>query len=201
MRTALDMLFSDSQIKVLKLLLLNKEQSFYQREIAQRLGLRVRAVQQVLEQLVHAGVILREKRGRQVYYHANAANPILADLTAVFVKTVGLADVLSEALQTLAEEIEVAFIFGSWARGEQHPESDVDLFVAGSAGPRAVISALNELMLELGRELNPVVMSPGELGQRVSDNDHFATSLLDGPKIYIIGDEDDLRRIVAQEAD
>ncbi len=198
MKTALNMLLSDSQIKVLKLLLLNKDESFYQREMAERLGLRVRAIQQVLEQLVDADLVLREKRGRQVYYGANRANPILADLTAIFVKTVGLADVLSEALQTLADQIQVAFIYGSWARGDQHPESDVDLFVGGSAGPRAVVAALNEPMLELGRELNPVVMSPAELAQRVGDNDHFAKSLLDGPKIYLVGGEDDLRRIVAQ---
>ncbi len=200
MGTALDMFLSNSQIKVLKLLLLNRDQGFYQREIAERSGLRLRAVQQVLARLVDGGLLLREKRGRQVYYRANPASPILPELTAIFVKTVGLADILSEALEELTDQVEVAFIYGSWARGENRPESDVDLFVIGSAGPRPVISALSGPMLELGRELNPVVMSPAELAQRISDNNHFVKSVLDGPKMYLIGGDNDLRRIIAQGA-
>ncbi len=199
--TSLEALLSDTQIQVLNLLLMHPDRDFYQREMAERLRLHLRSVQQVLARLVDGGLIQREKRGRQVYYRVNSAHPIIADLTAIFVKTVGVADRLRQALQGLNNIVEVAFIYGSWARGEQQADSDVDLLVVGGAGTREVVSALEEAVAELGRELNPVVMSPQELGERARDQDHFITSVLDGPKIYLIGTENDLRGIVARGPD
>ena len=196
--TGIEALFNDTQVQVLKLLLLHQDRDFYQREIANRLHLHLRSVQQVLQRLVDPGLVLQEKRGRQVFYRANPDHPIAAELTAILVKTVGLGDRLREVLQKLDDKIELAFVYGSWARGDQRPESDVDLLVVGQAELPEVVSALHEAMTELGRELNPVVISSRELRQRVRDQDHFITSVMDDPKIYLIGDESDLRRIVAE---
>jgi len=199
--TDLQVLFNHTQIQILKLLLLNQDQSFYQREIADRLQLNLRGVQQALQRLVDSGLVLREKRGRQVYYQVNPASPILPELTSIFVKTVGLGDRLAEALQKLAEKVDVAFIFGSWANGQQRPESDVDLLVVGKVDPQEVVSALHTATGELGREFNPVVMSAQEVSQRVRDNDHFITSVMSGAKIYLIGGDSDLSRIVTPGPD
>lgn len=87
-------LLSESKIGVLELLLLRPEQAFYQREIAEKTGLRLRAVQQALRPLVEGGIVSREARGRQVFYQADASCPILAELTAILLKTVGLAEAL-----------------------------------------------------------------------------------------------------------
>lgn len=199
--TGLAALLTDTQIQVLNLLLMHPDQDFYQREMADRLRLHLRSVQQVLQRLVDGGLVLREKRGRQVYYRVNPAHPIITELTAIFVKTVGVAHRLRQALQELDNMVEVALIYGSWARGEQQADSDVDLLVVGQAGTREVVSVLDEAIAQLGRELNPVAMSPQELRDRARDQDHFITSVLAGPKIYLIGTENDLRRIVARGPD
>ena len=129
-------LLSESKIGVLRLLLLKPDQAFYQREIAEKTGLRLRAVQQALRPLVEGGIVRREARGRQVFYQADPSCSILSELTAILLKTVGLAEVLRRALGGLADRIEVALVFGSMARGEAVAESDVDLMVIGEVGLR-----------------------------------------------------------------
>jgi DNA-binding transcriptional ArsR family regulator len=193
-------LSSESKIRILKLLLLAPDQSFYQREIAERTGLRLRAVQQALQSLVDGGIVKREARGRQVFYQADASCPILAELTAILLKTVGLAEVLKQALESLAHRIQVAFVFGSMATGEAVAESDVDLMVVGEVGLRELVPAIRAAGGKVGREVNPITMGEDELRQRLAQGDPFLTRVLRGPKIFLIGDEDELRRLAATEA-
>jgi len=193
-------LSSESKIRILKLLLLAPEQSFYQREIAEKTGLRLRAVQQALQSLVEAGIVRREQRGRQVFYQADASCPILAELTGILLKTVGLAEVLKQALESLAHRIQAAFVFGSMATGEAVAESDVDLMVVGEVGLRELVPALRAASRELNREVNAIALGPGELRERVGRGDPFLTQVLRQPKIFVVGDDNELRRIVAAEA-
>ena len=180
---------------MLTLLLLKPDQAFYQREIAGKLNLRLRAVQQVLPALVEGGIITREASGRQVYYRANPSCPILPELTAILLKTVGLADVLREALASVTDRIEVAFVFGSLARSEAASESDVDLMIIGDVRLRQLVPAVRQVTAVLQREINPVTMDLQESRERLRQHDHFLTRVLQEPKIFVVGDEDDLRRI------
>ncbi|MFO7947883.1 MAG: nucleotidyltransferase domain-containing protein, partial [Armatimonadota bacterium] len=85
-----------------------------------------------------------------------------------------VADRIREALAPLEEKIDVAVIFGSWARGNQQPDSDIDLLMIGDVPLQEISKALQDVGREPGREINPVVMSPEEFRQRLSDGDHFA---------------------------
>lgn len=76
------------------------------------------------------------------------------------------------------------------------PESDVDIFVIGSALSRRLTPILSQLEKELGREINTVVFTSKELRQRLSDNDHFVHSVLSGPKVFLVGNEEVLRSLV-----
>lgn len=189
-------LMSEAKAEVLRLLLMHPERNFYQREIAERTGLHIRAVQQALEPLVETGIVTKERRGNQVFYCANPNSAVLPELTGLVVKTIGIAGPLGAALSSLSEEIDIALIFGSFASGRFRPQSDVDLLVIGAASPRDVVSALSRAAREIGREVNPVVMSPDELRVRVSEEDHFVTSVLSGPKVFVVGDLDELEKLV-----
>lgn len=195
MSAELRSLMSEAKIQILRLLLLHPEQSFYQREIAERTGLRVRAVQQALKPLVAAGIVLRTRRGSQVFYRVNRECSIVPELTGMIVKTVGIAEPLRDALETVANGVKMALLFGSFASGEFRAESDVDLLVIGSASPRTVVSALAETAVRIGREINPVVMSAMEFIERVETGDRFVSGVLAGPKTYIIGGPDELEEL------
>jgi len=188
-------LLSESKIGVLRLLLLKPDQAFYQREIAEKTGLRLRAVQQALRPLVEGGIVRREARGRQVFYQADPSCSILSELTAILLKTVGLAEVLRRALGGLADRIEVALVFGSMARGEAVAESDVDLMVIGEVGLRELVPAIRAATGDLGREVNPITLGPSELRERLGRGDPFLARVLQEPKIFVLGGEDELRSV------
>jgi predicted nucleotidyltransferase len=108
------------------------------------------------------------------------------------VKTAGLAEALRMALAPLAARIRVAFIYGSVAEGVERPGSDVDVMVIGTVGFGEVVSALRPAQDQIGRELNPSVFSPSEWAQRRAAHDHFSTTVLNGGKLFLVGQEDEL---------
>lgn len=192
-------LFGTVRRRVLGLLFREYERDFYQREIVDAVGCGSGAVQRELKQLADAGLITREERGRMVFYQANRESPVFAELRGLVMKTSGLADVLREALQPDADRIEVAFIYGSMAEGTDDAESDVDVMVIGDVGLRRLSLLLFDVQSSLGREINPISWSIQDLRKRLLANHHFAEAVMEGPKIFLVGDEDELRRITAGE--
>ena len=106
-------LFSKNRRLVLSLLLGHADEAFYLRQIVRACGGGVGAIQRELRQLVQCGIISRTARGKEVYFQANPECPVFAELKSLLMKTAGLANVLRTALAPLADQIEVAFVFGS----------------------------------------------------------------------------------------
>ena len=190
-----DALFGKVRQEVLGLLFGNPDRDFYQQEIAQRASARLSAVQRELQRLEAAGLITSRRRGRQVYYQANRRAPLFPELHGLALKTTGLADVLRAALAPLADNIQVAFIFGSLAAGDERPDSDVDLMVIGETGLRGLAERLFEADVQLGREINKVTVRPQEWADRLAEKDHFLTNVSRRPKTFLIGDEHELDAI------
>ena len=161
------------------------------REIHRQTGLAIGTVRQDIGKLVELGLVVRRPDGNRVYYVANQTHPLHAEIHGMVLKTAGLADVLTAALSS--DGVRCAFVFGSIAGGIAKPESDIDLMVIGSVGLRKVSGLLSGVGNQLGREINPHVLSPTEFGQRMRDEDHFLTTILASPKIFVAGSEDDLK--------
>ena len=94
------------------------------------------------------------------------------------------------------KEIRVAFVFGSLAGGSEKAGSDIDLMVIGDIGLRSLTRLLVGLTENLGREINPYVLTTEEFSHRKSENEHFLNQVLKDSKLFIIGDEDDLKTMV-----
>jgi predicted nucleotidyltransferase len=116
----------------------------------------------------------------------------------LIVKTAGTGDALRAGLEPLADHIKVAFIYGSMARGEEGSRSDIDLLIVGGVSFADVVVNLQEAQKILGREVNPTVYPLDEFRAKMRAKHHFLTSVLKGPKIYLVGDEDELRRLAAK---
>ena len=151
-----------------------------------------------LQLLAGLGIIKRQTIGRHVLYSPNPACPVHEELRALIHKTVGAAGVLRRALVPLAGEMRVAFLFGSFARGQQQAASDIDVLVIGDASFRAVAGALLEPQRQLKREINPVVYRPAEFAAKWRQGHPFVSAVMVGPKTFLVGDEDELSRM-AQE--
>ena len=169
--------------------MLEPEREYYQRELQRLTGAHLRQLQRDLERLLRSGLVARRVHGNRTYYRAVPAHPAFADLRAAVMKTMGLGDELRGALGGLGDAVTFAFIYGSFARGEDVVGSDVDVLIVGSASRREVATALAAAARLLGRELNPVIVAPADFASRWREGDHFIASVLSGPRIWLVGDE------------
>ena len=185
-------LFEKGRREILGLLFRNWTRRFYMREVIRLTALGQGATQRELERLTRAGLLVRSQEGRQVYFQANAQSPVFAELKSLMLKTAGLADILRESLQPLADRLEVAFVYGSMARGEAGASSDVDVMLIGSAGFREVVGVLQEAQERLGREVNPTVYPVSEFIEKRAAERSFLHRVLEGAKIFLVGDESEL---------
>ena len=187
-------LFGKARRRILGLLYVRPDEAFYLRQIARLTDLSVGAVQYELAALTEAAVVTREEIGNQVHFQANPVCPVFDDLRRIMEKTTGLADHVRAALAPMAEEGKLAhaFIYGSVASGKQSSTSDVDLMVIGDAKLREIAPALRPVQDRIAREINPSVYTLDEFTKRVASDDHFIGSVLRGPRITLVGSEDEL---------
>jgi predicted nucleotidyltransferase len=162
------------------------------REIARAIGKAPGTLLRELNALAAAGVLLRKPVGNQVHFQANPDCPIYEELRSILKKTVGVADVLREALAPLRDRIRAAFVYGSVARGDERSRSDLDVMVVGEASFGDVVAALAPAQESLRREVNPNVYPALEFRKKLAARDPFLKRVLAGHKIYIVGGEDDL---------
>jgi uncharacterized protein len=190
-----DLLFGRTRGAVLALLYGRADQSFYTREIAREVGASVGAIQRELENLSKVGLILRKSVGNQVFYQANRDMPIFPEMRGLINKTIGIFGILGSALRPLSRQIVAAFVYGSVARKQETAQSDVDLMVVGKVTLDEVLSRLSTVEKGIGRSLNPTVYSVAEFKSKFASGNHFLTSVLKGQKVFLLGDEDELRKM------
>src|SRR5437764_10161311 len=80
----------------------------------------------------------------------------------------------------------------------QHQGSDIDLLVIGEVGFSQVVELLHETQRALSREINPVVYTPTQLKVKLAAKSHFVSNVLSGDKIFLIGDDHELGRLVEE---
>lgn len=193
-------LFGRSMRAALAVLFGHPEHAFYLREIARSAETSPSSLQRELAALTAAGLITREARGHQVYFRANRESPLFEELRSIVVKTFGVADVLRRALAPLAPQLRVAFIYGSLARGDSRPESDVDVMVIGNPPFAEVVARLQPAESAVGRRVNPTVYPPVEFSKKAATRSGFVATVLQEPKVFLIGEERDLRELAEGRA-
>lgn len=185
-----DILSSRVRAEILRLLFGPVDREMHLREIERQSGLIIGTVQKDIKKLARLDLVQARRDGNRLYYRANKKHPLYPDLHNLVLKTSGLVEVLRSALED--KEVRLAFIFGSLARNEEGAESDVDLMVIGNVGLRTLSGWLTGVSEAIGREINPHVLSEAEFKKRKRSGEHFLSSVLNSPRLFIIGDEDDL---------
>ena len=181
--------------QVLGLLLLHPDESFHLREIARVTGTQPGTLRRELAQLADAGVLTRERMGNLMRYQADPACPIYDELRGILKKTAGVGDVLREALAPLADKITFAFVYGSVASGAERRASDIDIMIVGTVSFEEVVRALHPGQEKLRREISPNVYGLAEFKRKVKEKGSFLVRVLRDPKLFILGREDDVRKL------
>lgn len=100
---------------------------------------------------------------------------------------------LKEALKSHADNVNTAFIFGSFAMGTATRQSDIDVMVIGDdLDYSGLYTASQNVELKLGRKVNSTFMTPEDWKRKASRKGSFVQKLKDRPKIFIVGSKKDL---------
>jgi len=189
-------LFGKTREAVLGLLVLRGDERFHLRQVSRLTGSGLGPVQRELAELAAMGVITREQSGRQVYFQVRPDCPLLGELRQRLLKTSGAAGVLRTVLSKFQADIIAAAIFGSAASGKLHLQSDVDvLLISQKLTMRQLGSVVREAGGQLGRDVNVNLYRPHEWNERVRASHPLVRSIMNNPRIMLIGDQDELVRL------
>jgi predicted nucleotidyltransferase len=186
-----DALFNRVQQRVLGILFGQPDRTFLSKEVISLANSGTGAVHRELKRLATSGLVTVRTVGWEKHYQANRQSPVFEELHSLIVKTVGLVDPIREALEPLADRIDIAFVFGSQAQGTDTAKSDVDLMIVSADLSYAeAYDALGSAEAILARVINPTILSPAEWQVRRESNDHFLGTVSGRPKLFVVGSED-----------
>lgn len=186
-------LFTKTQRQILGLLFGHSDESYYAKEIVRFAGVGVGSVQRELEKLSAAGLLTIKCIGNQKHYQANEKSPIFDELKGIVQKTFGLADFLREDLSDYRDVIRCAFIYGSVAKGMDRAGSDVDIMIVSDPlSYSEALEAFAAIESRVGRAVNPTIYSSEEFKNKIASDNSFVTRVIQQPKIFLIGTEDDI---------
>ena len=187
--TLSELLFpNQTRRKALAWLCMHPDESIHLRELARQTSATPGTLKKELDALSRTGLLHSQRVGNQVQFQVNREHPVFPELQALVRKTIGLADVLQQALAPLSPQIDLAFVYGSMASGSAHAGSDVDVLLVGNISFAQAIEALHPAQTQLGREINPKVMTSAEWAQKRAEGNPFIQDLLLKPRLMLQGE-------------
>lgn len=126
-----DALFGRTRGAILSVLYGHAGESFYLRYLSRITHKAVGPVPRELRQLVEAGLVTKKFMGSLTLDSPKQENSVFEKIRSLVAKTVGVHDVLLEALDPVRKKIHLSFVFGSVARSGETKRSDLDLMIIG----------------------------------------------------------------------
>jgi len=169
------------QLTVLKFFLEHPYSSYYLRESSRLLRMDPMTVKRALDLLVEDGLLLRNKEKNQILYKGNMELPAFRYLKISYnlswLQKKGVPEFLTNNMKTVTSIL----LFGSYAKGENDSESDVDILVISLSKntPTAELAKL------LKRDINLISFTPAQWSQQAKTNKAFYLDvILDGIMLY-----------------
>ena len=188
-----DALFPSVQQRVLGILFGQPDRRFQGAELIRMINSGTGAVHRQLTSLTASGLVNVTQIGNQKHYQANPGSPVFEELCGLIQKTVGLREPLQRSLEPLKDQIDVAFIYGSIARGTDTARSDIDLMLIGERLDYvSVYEAIHNAETILGRKINPNLTTLSEWRKKLNEESPFIANVNKQAKLFIYGSEDEL---------
>ena len=179
---------SPAMARLLLFFAVHSEEALHIRELYRRTGLGMASLQKELDRFQRLGIIEKRALGRKIVYRLNLASEQWRAMRALVRKLADPSEVLREAF-TGVPGVEAAFVFGSQARGDTRPDSDVDLLViADEPAARVLQDPISEAESLMGRDVDVVTYSSAGLRARLRSGNHFLHRVRSEPKLWIAGD-------------
>ncbi|HEX6912255.1 MAG TPA: nucleotidyltransferase domain-containing protein [Longimicrobium sp.] len=182
---------SAARARLLAHVVVHPDRREHGRALERHTGLGKRSLQAELERLESMGLVRREAEGRRIVFVRESAHPQWRAIDSL-VGAYAPAEVLRDVLQDVPG-VEAAFIFGSLARGDARPDSDIDLLVYGDSIPQGAVGrALLEAAVVLDRPVDAKRYNRERFLRDARPHASFLPRALTGPKLWLIGSKDAL---------
>lgn len=185
MTTLIQLTKSKLRTRILTYFFTNPQSSHYLREIAAILNQDVGNLSREFNRLEKEGIFVSQVRGRQKYFSLNKNYPLYKELKSIVFKTAGVEGALKKVVLSI-EGVEAAFLYGSFAKKKETAISDIDLFIVGSLDEHKLLTEIEKLEKQLGREINYTIYPAKEFAKK-RERDSFIIKILKGPKIVLKG--------------
>ncbi|MGV2103932.1 nucleotidyltransferase domain-containing protein [Rhizobium sp. 21-4511-3d] len=119
------------------------------------------------------------------FYAVNTRSPIFGELRSICMNSFGLASVVSRELELFRDRVELAFLYGSVVRGDDRPDSDIDLVIVGGLDVFDLATAIETIRNAISWEIDLTLYTPSEW--EALGKDRVVRSIHDGKKIVLIG--------------
>lgn len=179
------------RVQLLTIFLLRPENQYHIRALASEIDAQYSAVWKELKNLEEIGFLQSESTGGRKIFRMNPHFPIISELRHIFLKTVGVGDLVRNSLIEM-NGIDKAFIFGSFAEGDIDANSDLDLMIIGEIEVAHITPMVEEIEKILTRDVNYVLFTQEEWEMRLAEGDSFSSNIQNSPKIMLIGNNDDV---------
>lgn len=186
-----DIILSKVRVKLLTEFLSNPTEMYYIRQLTRNLDEEINAVRRELIHLTSHGLLKEEKRGNRLYYSFNKNYLFHKELVSMVGKSSGLGLAITKSAPKLGH-VKFAMISGRFMRCMPRAKDTVDLLLVGDLILPQLAELIRETEAKLNREINYTVMTEAELTYRKTHNDPFIARILEGSRVMIIGDEEDL---------
>ncbi len=187
-------LSSKSRAEIFTLLFNGDDRKYYLRELERCAGLGTSTIRFEMKNLIDLDLINTFRDGNRLYYQANTNHPLYSVVKELILTTKGPHLKLQAAFSKI-DAIELAFIFGSYAKGELKSHSDIDLFIIGAIKNMALTEITYKLQKNISLEINYHKFSIGEVKKRIKENNHFLISLKKEDKIFLKGNEGEFKNL------
>lgn len=182
------------QIQISKLFSTDYNRKYHLRELARELDMDHTSVRPHLDSLKEKGVIREEEQGRNKVFSLNQKSDLLpyhliqaeADQTAEYLENNNKIRAFwknfnDETTPKTLQKIETLVLFGSFAKGTEDKESDIDLFMAApEEASNKIFNACEKLESITGRDIELeqtsdlqnliVYQGPGTFGEIVNNH-------------------------------
>jgi len=178
--------------RIILLFIYNQGKEFYLSEIAKEIHSSPGTTQRELEKLLRNDFLLFKKKANLSFYMLNKQYSLLEEVESIVKKTIGIEFMLKNRLVQI-ENIEFAFLYGSFVKGGMKSDSDIDLFVIGRVKEDPIFKAVEEVEKIIGREINYHLSGKEEFLKRKSQN-YFLKDILTHTTL-LVGDTNEFRKL------
>ena len=179
--------------RIILLFLYNQKKEFYLSEIAKMVGTSAGTTQRELNRLLDNDFISFKKRANLSIYSLNKHYSLLKEIEAIVQKTFGIEVQLKNELSRF-DNLEYAFIFGSYTKGGFKSDSDIDLFLIGNTGEDEIVEAVQRIEEIISREINYHFTSKREFSDRSKERFFYKEIIKD--YTWLIGNENEFKKLI-----